>query len=84
MGFLENLIQMKLKTATGKDVMKISRAFELGINEAAAEKIAAYLRKNPVNILNHSDRLKLVKEISRIAGDQPAKKIYRILSELTR
>lgn len=82
MSLIENMIQLKLKSLTGKQLMKVSNALELGITEEQAEKIALYFKKNTIDIYKDQDRAKVIKEIAKIAGPEPAKKINRMVISL--
>lgn len=79
MKIFENIINHKINTITGDELLKYGSQFQLSITKVQANQIAAYLRGKKVNIFNDTDRAKVIKEIAKITSPQIAKEVNRIL-----
>lgn len=79
MKIFENIINHKINTITGDELLKYGNQFQVSITKAQANQIAAYLRGKKVNIFNESERAKLIKEIANITSPGIAKEVNRIL-----
>lgn len=84
MKLIENFINHKISTITGDELLKYARQFKIQVNKEEAEKIAAYLRKNQVNIFNSRERVRLIKEIAKISGPDVAKEVNRLFIMFTK
>lgn len=84
MKIFENIINHKINSITSEELMKYANQFQISITKAQASKIAAYLRGKNVNIFNNSERIKLIKEIAKIAGPDTAKEVNRLFLQFTK
>ncbi|MCU9613896.1 DUF2624 domain-containing protein [Caldibacillus lycopersici] len=84
MKFLENIINMKINSISGKELLKYAKQFNIQVTSQQAEQVAAYLRGRNINIFNSSDRAKVIKEIAKIAGPDTAKKVNQLFLMLTK
>lgn len=84
MKIFENIINHKINSITSEELMKYANQFQISITKAQASKIAAYLRGKNVNIFNNSERIKLIKEIAKIAGSDTAKEVNRLFLQFTK
>lgn len=84
MKIFENMINKKINSITSEELMKYANQFQISITKAQASKIAAYLRGKNVNIFNNSERIKLIKEIAKIAGPDTAKEINHLFLQFTK
>ncbi|KKK33172.1 tRNA methyltransferase [Mesobacillus campisalis] len=84
MKIFENIINHKINTITGEELMKYASQFQIAINTRQAEKIAQYLRSKQVNIFEPRERAALVKEIAKIAGPETAKEVNKLFIQFTK
>lgn len=84
MKIFENIINHKINTITGDELIKYGNQFQISITKSQANKIAAYLRGKHVNIFNDTERAKLIKEIAKIAGPETAKSVNQIFIQFTK
>lgn len=84
MKIFENIINHKINSITSEELIKYASQFQISITKAQAGKIAAYLRGKNVNIFNNSERIKLIKEIAKIAGPDTAKEVNRLFLQFTK
>lgn len=84
MKIFENIINHKINTITGEELIKYGNQFQISITREQANKIAAYLRGKNVNIFNSNERTKIIKEIARIAGPETAREVNRIFIMFTK
>lgn len=84
MKFLENMINMKINTITGKELLKYGRQFNIQVSLEQAEQIAQYLHGKNIDIFNNDDRTKVVKEIAKVVGPETAKKVNQLFLMLTK
>lgn len=84
MKFLENIINMKVNVITADELLKYGKQFNIHVTKAQAEQIAATIRGKNINIFNHQDRTKVIKEIAKVAGPETAKKVNQLFIQLTK
>ncbi|MFS8652340.1 MAG: DUF2624 domain-containing protein [Caldibacillus sp.] len=78
MKFIENMINMKLNTITGNDLLKYAEKANISVTKSQAEQVAAFIRGKNFNLFDDRDRTKIIKEIARIAGPKTAKQVNDI------
>ena len=78
MKIFENIINHKVGTITGDELMKYGKQFQIIITKQQADKIADYLRGKQVNIFNDDERSRVVKEIAKIAGPETARAVNKL------
>ncbi|RLQ98203.1 DUF2624 domain-containing protein [Falsibacillus albus] len=83
MKLLQNVINHKMNTVTADELLKYAKQFNVRINEAQAEKIAAHIRGKNINIFDDAQRSKLIKEIAKIAGPSVAKEVNTLFVQFT-
>ncbi|MGF2617107.1 DUF2624 domain-containing protein [Rossellomorea vietnamensis] len=81
MKLLQSVINHKINTITGDDLLSYGKQFSVKINPVQAEKIAAYLRGKNINIFDDAQRSKVIKEIAKIAGPSTAKDVNKIFTK---
>lgn len=84
MKIFENIINHKINTITGDELLKYGKQFQITITKQQADKIANYLRGKQVNIFNDAERSKLVKEIAKIAGPETARAVNKLFIQFTK
>lgn len=84
MKFLETMINMKINSISTNELMKYADNYQIRITKMEAEQIANYLRGKNINIFNDQDRLKVIKEISKISGPTTAKQVNQLFIQLTK
>lgn len=84
MKIFENIINHKIGTITGDELLKYGKQFQIIITKQQADKIAAYLRGKQVNIFNDEERTKVVKEIAKIAGPETARAVNKLFIQFTK
>ena len=84
MKIFENIINHKIGTITGEELLKYGKQFQITITKQQANKIAEYLRGKQVNIFNDEERSKIVKEIARIAGPDTARAVNKLFIQFTK
>ncbi|WP_313798255.1 DUF2624 domain-containing protein [Cytobacillus sp.] len=84
MKIFENIINHKIGTITGDELLKYGKQFQIIITKQQADKIATYLRGKQVNIFNDEERTKVVKEIAKIAGPETARAVNKLFIQFTK
>ncbi|MED3548967.1 DUF2624 domain-containing protein [Cytobacillus praedii] len=84
MKIFENIINHKIGTITGDELMKYGKQFQIIITKQQADKIADYLRGKQVNIFNDDERTRVVKEIAKIAGPETARAVNKLFIQFTK
>lgn len=84
MKIFENIINHKVSTITGEELMKYASQFQISITRPQAKKIAEYLRGKKVNIFEDKERVALIKEIAKIAGPETAKEVNKLFIQFTK
>ncbi|MFE8703185.1 DUF2624 domain-containing protein [Cytobacillus sp. FJAT-54145] len=84
MKIFESVINHKINTITGDELLKYANQFQIKVNKAEAQKIAKYLRGRQVNIFNDAERAKLIKEIAKVAGPETAKEVNKLFVQFTK
>lgn len=80
----ENIINHKINTITGEELLKYANQFNIKVNRQQANKVAAYLRGKNVNIFDDQQRASLIKEIAKIAGPETAREVNKIFIQFTK
>ncbi|SFA95915.1 MULTISPECIES: DUF2624 domain-containing protein [unclassified Bacillus (in: firmicutes)] len=81
MKIYENIINHKISTITPDELLKYANQFKISVNRTQAVQIAEYLHGKKVNIFDDSQRVKLVKEIAKIAGADTAKEVNKLFMQ---
>ncbi|WP_019154532.1 DUF2624 domain-containing protein [Robertmurraya massiliosenegalensis] len=84
MKIFQKIINHKINSITGKELLKYGKQFQVSITNEQANKIAAHLRGRNVNIFNDDERTKVISEIAKIVGPDKANEINRIFVSFTR
>lgn len=84
MSIFQNIINHKVNSMTGSELLKYAKQFQISISRAQADKIAAYLRGKNFNIFDSGERVKITKEISKIAGAETAKEVNRLFENFSK
>ncbi|MFE8695413.1 DUF2624 domain-containing protein [Cytobacillus sp. FJAT-53684] len=84
MKIFENIINHKISTITGDELLKYGKQFQITIKSQQANKIAAYLRGKQVNIFNDEERARVVKEIAKVAGPETARAVNKLFIQFTK
>lgn len=84
MKIFENIINHKIGSITGDELLKYGKQFQIIITKQQADKIANYLRGKQVNIFNDEERTKVVKEIAKIAGPETARAVNKLFIQFTK
>ena len=84
MKIFENIINHKISTITGDELLKYGKQFQITITSQQANKIAAYLRGKQVNIFNDEERARVVKEIAKVAGPETARAVNKLFIQFTK
>ncbi|KOP83469.1 DUF2624 domain-containing protein [Cytobacillus solani] len=84
MKIFENIINHKIGTITGDELLKYGKQFQIIITKQQADKIADYLRGKQVNIFNDEERTRVVKEIAKIAGPETARAVNKLFIQFTK
>jgi hypothetical protein len=74
----ENIINYKLKTITGEELLKYANQFRIQLSKDDAQKIAQYLRSTKLNIFHDAERAQIIKDIAKISSPQTAREINQI------
>ncbi len=75
---IETVINHKVNNITGDELLKIGKQFNISITKQQADEIAKYLRGKNINIFDHQDRSKVIKEIAKITNPKTAKKVNEL------
>ncbi|MGG0716470.1 DUF2624 domain-containing protein [Robertmurraya massiliosenegalensis] len=78
MKIFQKIINHKINSITGKELLKYGKQFQVSISNEQANTIAAHLRGKNVNIFNDDERKKVISEIAKIVGPEKANEINRI------
>lgn len=80
----ENIINHKINTITGEELVKYANQFNISVSLQQAKKIAEYLRGKNINIFDTAQRAQLVKQIAKAAGPETAREVNKLLIQLTK
>lgn len=80
----ENIINHKINTITGEELLKYAKQFNIKVNQQQAKKVAEYLKGKNVNIFDARQRAALVKEIAKIAGPETAREVNKLFIQFTK
>jgi len=80
----ENIINHKINTITGEELLKYAKQFNINVNRLQAKKIAEYLRGKNFNIFDDGERASLVKEIAKTAGPETAREVNKLFMQFTK
>jgi hypothetical protein len=84
MKIFENIINHKISTITADELLKYANQFKISVNRTQATQIAGYLHGKQVNIFDDSQRVKLIKEIAKVAGPDTAREVNKLFLQLTK
>jgi hypothetical protein len=80
----ENIINHKINTITGEELLKYANQFNINVNRQQANKVAQYLQGKNVNIFDARQRATLIKEIAKIAGPETAREVNKLFVQFTK
>jgi hypothetical protein len=80
----ENIINHKINTITGDELLKYANQFNINVNRQQANKVAQYLQGKNVNIFDARQRATLIKEIAKIAGPETAREVNKLFVQFTK
>ncbi|MEH7252570.1 MULTISPECIES: DUF2624 domain-containing protein [Bacillaceae] len=84
MKIFENVINHKINTITGDELLKYADQFNIKVNRQQAYKVAQYLRGKNVNIFDDRERSALIKQIAKIAGPETAREVNKLFVQFTK
>lgn len=84
MRIFENIINHKINTITGNELLKYAQQFQLSISRAQADKVASILRGRNINIFDPSERATILKEMEKIVGAATTKEVEALLVKFTK
>lgn len=84
MRIFENIINHKINTITGSELLKYAQQFQLSISRAQADKVASILRGRNVNIFDQGERTMILKEMEKIVGANTTKEVEALLVKFTK
>ncbi|MEQ2526207.1 DUF2624 domain-containing protein [Bacillaceae bacterium CLA-AA-H227] len=84
LNIFQSIINHKVNTITGRDLIKYGNQFQISITKDQAETIASYLRGKNVNVFDEAERNKVIKEIAKVAGSDTAQQVNRLLLGLVK
>ncbi|WP_449621291.1 DUF2624 domain-containing protein [Robertmurraya sp. Marseille-Q9965] len=84
MNIFQSIINHKVNTITGKDLIKYGKQFQISITKEHADTIASYLRGKNVNVFDEAERKKVINEIAKVAGPETAQQVNRLLLGLVK
>ncbi|MDF2859391.1 MAG: hypothetical protein K0Q87_5242 [Neobacillus sp.] len=84
MKIFENIINHKINTITGEELLKYANQFNINVNRQQANKVAQYLQGKNVNIFDARQRATLIKEIAKIAGPETAREVNKLFVQFTK
>jgi hypothetical protein len=84
MSIFESIINHKINTITGDELLKYAKQFNISVNRPQANKIAEYLRGKNVNIFDNGQRAALIKEIAKIVGPDTAREVNKLFMSFSK
>ncbi|MDP4163179.1 MAG: DUF2624 domain-containing protein [Bacillota bacterium] len=84
MKIFENIINHKINTITGDELLNYANQFNISVNRQQAQKIAEYLRGKKVNIFDNTQRATLVKEIAKVTNAETAKEVNKLFMQFAK
>ena len=84
MSIFESIINHKINTITGDELLKYAKQFNISVNRPQANKIAEYLRGKNVNIFDNGQRAALIKEIAKIVGPETAREVNKLFMSFSK
>lgn len=80
----ENIINHKINTISGEELLKYANQFNIKVNRQQANKVAQFLQGKNVNIFDSRQRTTLIKEIAKIAGPETAREVNKLFVQFTK
>ncbi|WP_342432335.1 DUF2624 domain-containing protein [Neobacillus sp. FSL H8-0543] len=84
MKIFENIINHKINTISGEELLKYANQFNIKVNRQQANKVAQFLQGKNVNIFDSRQRTTLIKEIAKIAGPETAREVNKLFVQFTK
>ena len=84
MSIFQNIINHKINTITGEELLKYANQFNIQVSQHHAHKVAQYLRGKNINIFDDRQRASLIKEIAKIAGPETAREVNKLFTQFTK
>jgi hypothetical protein len=84
MKIFENIINHKINTITGDELLKYANQFKINVTRTQAQKIAEYLRGRQVNIFDSAQRASLIKEIAKVTDVETAREVNKLFVQFTK
>jgi hypothetical protein len=80
----QSIINHKINTITGEELLKYAKQFNISVNRQQANKIAEYLRGKNVNIFDDKQRTVLIKEIAKTVGPETAREVNKLFMSFSK
>lgn len=84
MSIFQSIINHKINTITGDELLKYAKQFNISVNRQQANKIAEYLRGKNVNIFDDKQRTVLIKEIAKTVGPETAREVNKLFMSFSK
>ncbi|AST92594.1 DUF2624 domain-containing protein [Sutcliffiella cohnii] len=83
MNIYQQIINKKLNTLSPEELVQYAQQYNIEISMEQAKKIIKLVKEKngKVNVFNTSERLQLMKELSKITGHETAKKVNQLFME---
>ncbi|MFD2679968.1 DUF2624 domain-containing protein [Bacillus seohaeanensis] len=82
MKLLQNVINHKINNATTDELLKYAGQYGISLTREQADKIVANVKGKNINIFDDKQRSKVVKDLAKIIGAQPAKELNELFVQL--
>jgi len=83
MKFLESIVNMKLNSIRGNELMQLARQYGITLTPEEAAAISQKLRGKNYNIFDPNERKYVINQISTIVGTNRANQIEQIFLSMT-
>ncbi|QPC46902.1 DUF2624 domain-containing protein [Mangrovibacillus cuniculi] len=84
MKLLQSVVNKKLNSITGPDLLRYAAQYNITLSPANAEKIANHFRGKKINVFDPNARMTVVKEIAALAGNDTAKQVNDLILQFTK
>jgi post-segregation antitoxin (ccd killing protein) len=82
--FIKQLVRNKLKQVTPDELLHYAKEYHFDITRQQAEKIAAYLKQQPLDPFQNSDRKRMLEDLAKITDVHTARQANSLMVEIVK
>ncbi|WP_430785228.1 DUF2624 domain-containing protein [Virgibacillus flavescens] len=81
---MKEIIAKKLMNTSPEELLHYSKQYGFSLTNSEAKQITSYIKSNPFDPFNESDRIHFFKELARITDIQTTKKAQKLFGEIVK